>query len=210
MSSYRIPFTGGFSALVDPDVYERLNRFTYYADTKGYGYRWSDDKSHRIFLHREVMEANPDQWVCFFKEDPSDCRRENLFVCSRGEKRTIYRQLVAQKAQAAALETSGGERKTIRLTDGSEVVVDADLHSLFIDRIWHRYNGYACTILPNGRQRFLHREVLDYPKGLYIGFLDEDKLNCRRSNLFTFIPGTKQATLDKILAARKSLLGDLS
>lgn len=48
---------------------------------------------------------------------------------------------------------------------------------------------------PHPRSVYLHREVLAAPAEVYVGFLDGDRLNCRRSNLFPFEPGKKAEAL---------------
>lgn len=48
------------------------------------------------------------------------------------------------------------------------------------------------------RTVYLHRELMGEPEGLYVGFKDGDKLNCRRQNLFTFEPGRKRAALARL------------
>jgi hypothetical protein len=48
---------------------------------------------------------------------------------------------------------------------------------------------------PHPRSVYLHREVLDAGNGVYVGFLDGDKRNCRRGNLFTYEPGKKKQAL---------------
>jgi|SRR5579872_1604911 len=192
----RLKLTGPFTARVDPDVYEKLRVYKFYADSNGLGYRWNEDKTKRIFLHREVTGAGPGEWVFFLNEDPTDCRRENLGVCPRGAKRTYRRRAVLEKMKSE--HPASGEGASIRLTDGSEVWVDADVYDSLKDRIWHRYNGCAMTVLPDGKHHFLHREVMGSPRGLYITFKDGDKLNCRRNNLVTFHPGTKHAVLAEL------------
>jgi hypothetical protein len=48
---------------------------------------------------------------------------------------------------------------------------------------------------PHPRSVYLHREVLGVPSGVYVGFGDGDRLNCRRSNLYAFEPGKKAEAL---------------
>jgi hypothetical protein len=48
---------------------------------------------------------------------------------------------------------------------------------------------------PKPRSVYLHREVMGNPQGLFVGFVDGDKRNCQRGNLFTYEPGKKHEAL---------------
>lgn len=51
---------------------------------------------------------------------------------------------------------------------------------------------------PYDRTVYLHREVMGEPEGLCVGFLDGDKRNCCKDNLFVFQPGKKREALARL------------
>ena len=191
---------------VDPDIYERLGHFTWYALMDGTARRITDDGYQ--LLHREIMGNPEGLFVGFLDEDRTNCRRENLFSFPPGRGRLVRRQVLTERKGPRS--TAAHKPCALPLVDGGEVLIDAEFCERFKDRVWRRFNGHVYTLLPDCQQMFLHREIMGNPKGLYVGFLDRDKLNCQRSNLFSFIPGEKEETWKRILAERSSLTEDAS
>jgi len=84
----------GKFATVDKNRYEDLSkhRWTYQAAYRGkdrtieYAFRYTTGESHktrkRIYLHREIMDAQKGQWVDHVNGDGLDCRRSNLRFCN--------------------------------------------------------------------------------------------------------------------------------
>lgn len=66
-----------------------------------------------------------------------------------------------------------------------------------------RYTWYAASIGVHrkdhaGKTIYLHREVMNAPEGMHVGFRDENKLNCIKANLYLFPPGRGPATLARL------------
>lgn len=74
----------------------------------------------------------------------------------------------------------------------------------------HGYTWYASSIgvsrKEGKRTIYLHREVMGEPAGLYVGFKNENKLDCRRENLFVFEPGKRKEALARLLEVTASPL----
>lgn len=71
--------------------------------------------------------------------------------------------------------------RKIELTQGKYTVVDEEDYDRISKHKWYfdSSNGYA----RNGGLGYLHRFILQPPKGKYVDHKDKDKLNNRRSNL---------------------------
>lgn len=58
-------------------------------------------------------------------------------------------------------------------------LVDDEDYARFGDKPWCLHNGYAF----NSRRGYLHRLILDAPRGLQVDHINRDRLDNRRSNL---------------------------
>ena len=82
-----IPLSRGLVALVDDEDFERLSKFKWYA-SPAYAVRNgkdADGKAMQIRMHREILNAKPDQEVDHVNRNGFDNRRENLRLCSHAE-----------------------------------------------------------------------------------------------------------------------------
>jgi hypothetical protein len=73
--------------------------------------------------------------------------------------------------------------KKIELTHGKVALVDdADFDLLNKHKWFYHHHGYAMR--RNGKKMcFMHRVIMDTPKGMYTDHIDHDKLNNQRCNL---------------------------
>lgn len=83
-----VPLTQGKWAVVDPEDWERVAKYNWYAARKGRLWRAvshgpSDGKT--ALLGRYVMEADAQSAVVSKDGNPLNCRRENLRVCPMGK-----------------------------------------------------------------------------------------------------------------------------
>jgi hypothetical protein len=74
--------------IVSPEDIDRLKAYRWHVNRDGYVRRYQDRRT--IFLHREIMEAQPGQEVHHINHNPLDNRRENLRVLSHGEHARIH------------------------------------------------------------------------------------------------------------------------
>lgn len=86
----RIPLTRGQYALVNYRDYRRLMKHTWYArwDPGIRGFRavrsehGENGEQHTVYMHREILNAQPGRQVDHVNHDPLDNRRCNLRLCS--------------------------------------------------------------------------------------------------------------------------------
>ncbi len=93
-SEYRtIPLSRGQTALVDTEDYERLNRWSWFADwnplLKGFYAKRTikiDGKKHSVYMHREIMRAPKGIEVDHrVPHTTLDNRKQNLRLCTHAE-----------------------------------------------------------------------------------------------------------------------------
>lgn len=80
----KIPLVNGGHALVDQEDYERLSRFRWYRDGRGYAKRSvvEPGRPRRMqAMHREIVDAPAGKDVDHINGDGFDNRRANLRVC---------------------------------------------------------------------------------------------------------------------------------
>jgi hypothetical protein len=192
---------------VDPEDYERLLKFEWYW-TKG-GARTKLPNKTYLLLQREVMGRPKGLSVGFLDSDKRNCRKANLFIFETGCKARTRRLIMDEKHRFEAERqrnsfpskinpsVSTSEPKYLPLSTGGRVQIDAENYERYAGREWYAFNGRAVCNLPGASMLFLHRDVMGHPRGLYVGFLDNNKLNCQRANLFLFEPGKKKETRNK-------------
>jgi hypothetical protein len=90
----RIKLTQGKYAIVDDDVYERLQKFRWYArqqpDT-GKWYAARSEKGKRVHMHRLIMNAPRELDVDHIKGDGLDNRMSNLRLVTTAQNRDKYK-----------------------------------------------------------------------------------------------------------------------
>ena len=92
----------------------------------------------------------------------------------------------------------------LRCVNGDLVRVDKEDWDKLKGLVWYSSKIGVCrkeaclTTKALVRTVYLHRELLGNPEGLYVGFKDGNKLNCRRENLFTWAPGRKREALARL------------
>lgn len=135
---------GGYvPILVDDEDYERLSKFTWFIIARGYagrqvyshsikkpGAKRSQPHYKKIYMHREIMDAQPGQLVDHANHDIRDNRRENLRLCTH-----------AQNSMNRSVEGRGTSRfKGVRKAHSSTGMVN---------KTW------SAEIVANGKRCFL-------------------------------------------------------
>lgn len=202
---YALTLTDGRKVQVDAEAYRKLSRYTWYSvSLRGTANRVVKGNK-RIMLHREIANPPPGMHVGFLDGDKYNCKLSNLFLHPPGKAALVRRQILSAHG-VRELPKEGHPVCALPLVGGGEVLVDPDDYERFKAYTWSKYNGCAFTKLPpNDRQVFLHREIMGHPKGLYVGFLNGVRLDCRRSNLYCFVPGMKEETRKQLLKDREQL-----
>jgi HNH endonuclease/AP2 domain len=94
-----------------------------------------------------------------------------------------------------------GFMKEIRLYDGSVSIVDDDDYEKLKDYKWYRSNkGYAYRNHYFDKKNYIvymHREIINAPKGLTVDHINGNKLDNRKENLRLATPGQNQYNLRK-------------
>lgn len=92
--------TKGQYAIVDPDDYERLSKWKWCVDSRGYAVR-SEKRSETgrkfrkiIRMHREIINAPDDLFVDHKNHKTLDNRKTNLRVCTPSQSRQNVRALI--------------------------------------------------------------------------------------------------------------------
>ena len=67
--------------------------------------------------------------------------------------------------------------------DGHTMVSDEDYGWLLSFGWWNNGNDYAKTSLPDGRQVYMHRVIMDAPDGVTVDHINGDGLDNQRENL---------------------------
>lgn len=86
----KIKLTKGRYAIVDPEDYDKLNSYNWYAKFNGYTYyaerkEKTAGRNRSIRMHRQIMRAPPDKVVDHKNHHGWDNRKENLQVVSQQE-----------------------------------------------------------------------------------------------------------------------------
>lgn len=210
MDRYTIRLTDDTEVLVDPDIHARLADYTWYALSDGNAARIRPrtgkgarraNQTKRVLLHREIMNEPAGLHVGFINGDPKDCRRQNLFTYAPGQKNVVLREIFSRESNQRAYE-SGAPTRSLPLEEGGECLVDVEDYERFCHYTWHKADGFVRTVLADGQKIALHRELMGNPKGMYVSFLDGDRLDCRKKNLFAFRPGKKKQAWEEHMQKR--------
>jgi len=81
-----IPLTQGKVALVDPDDYEAVAQFNWYADRNGNTwYAATRIAGQKVYLHRFVLQAKAKHIVDHADNNGLNCTKVNLRIVTKGE-----------------------------------------------------------------------------------------------------------------------------
>lgn len=78
-----IALTKGAVAIVDDDDYEWLSSYNWHVTSNGYAARRTN--RHILYMHRQIMDVQPESEIDHINLIKLDNRRENLRVCSHGQ-----------------------------------------------------------------------------------------------------------------------------
>lgn len=88
--SSKIPLTQGYFATVDDEDFEYLSQWSWYVVKKSrnfYAVRGvlSKGKRKTIFMHREIMECDPNEIIDHINQNGLDNRKSNLRKCNKSQ-----------------------------------------------------------------------------------------------------------------------------
>lgn len=129
MSAVSIELRGGFIALVDEEDADLVRRYRWHAKRKS---DWTQNryvarsanvggKTRCVYLHREIIGAQPGQFVDHINGNTLDNRRSNLRLCTQAQN---IRNRAADKDNASGfkgISRTGGKRSPWR----ADIVADA-------------------------------------------------------------------------------------
>lgn len=70
---------------IDDEDFDRVSKFNWSMDGRGYVKRVTDCGSVNVFLHRFIMNCPDDMQVDHINNDPLDNRKSNLRICTNNE-----------------------------------------------------------------------------------------------------------------------------
>ena len=112
-----IPLINGGFALVDPYDYERLIRYPWRRNNKGYAmYTYYDEKDvrHEVYMHRVIMSLTRREVVDHIDGDRLNNTRANLRVCSQ-QQNLCYRRCFRNNESGYKGVTRRGKRWLARI-----------------------------------------------------------------------------------------------
>lgn len=116
-----IPLTKGFAAIVDDDDYDRLVVYRWRAlmGNKGIVYaQRHKGENGSVLMHREIMNAGPNDLVDHKNFDGLDNRKDNLRFCSRTENAHHNRSAHGEPYKGVR-KNSDGDKYSARIRLGS-------------------------------------------------------------------------------------------
>lgn len=85
--------------------------------------------------------------------------------------------------------------------------VDDDMYDVLSKSRWHNKKGYVCRVVRNEKGRwtiqYMHRIILQTPKGMETDHIDRDKMNNQRANLRA-VTGTQNKWNRGMMRSNKS------
>lgn len=96
------------NAMIDDDDYEKINRFSWYADKDGYA-----SGGYHYRMHRFVLDAPKGMEVDHINGNRLDNRKANLRICTRkqnGKNITVKKQNTTSKYKGVSLNSQQGGR----------------------------------------------------------------------------------------------------
>lgn len=93
----QIPLTRGMAALVDDADFDELSRFKWHAVPSGNSFaatrgQWDGHRILHVFMHRQIMQAEPDRWVDHKDGNALNNQRDNLRFATRRQNRANSRR----------------------------------------------------------------------------------------------------------------------
>ena len=175
MLALKIKLTQGQMAIVDAADYLKVADYTWCVS--GFSPRYAargtpcdaSGRSTTVMMHRQIMDAQPGQWVKHINGDGLDNRRENLEIRTYGETPT-----------------------KIELSQGKVAIVDACDFGRVAQYTWSARRSvntwYAVRKTPSEkgckrREVYMHREILDAREGEWVRHISENGLDNRKVNL---------------------------
>jgi AP2 domain len=116
-----IPLTKGFAAIVDDDDYDRLVVYKWRAlmGNKGIVYaQRHGEKDGSVLMHRQIMDAGPDDLIDHKNFDGLDNRKDNLRFCSRTQN-AHHNRVVYSKSYKGVRKNRDGDKYSARIRLGN-------------------------------------------------------------------------------------------
>lgn len=226
-ASYILVNRGGkdYQCWISESDVELLKEINYRWGMTPSGYVFTTIKKKQIYIHRFLLNTAENEEVDHDDNNPLNNRRENLKIVSSGQNaqnRPALISVIPQREKPAFVSRAGrknqrtmwidGDTVKIELTQGQIATVDKGDLGLVEGITWGATwnpGGQKYYAMASKPTRYLHQVIMGtvgQGRTVHVDHIDNDGLNCRRSNLRIVTP--TQNAQNKVKPNRNNKTGE--